>query len=79
VPRTTLTARYNGVPTRRDGHAHELNLAPAEELVLVDWIKVMGRCGIPLTHEMVAQHATVICRETVGDAWVRRFIGRHQD
>lgn len=40
VPRSTLQGRYHGVPTRSEAHAHQQKLTPAQEVVLVEWIKV---------------------------------------
>jgi transposase len=43
VARSTLTGRFNGMPTRKEAHEHEQKLQPAQEEVLVEWIKVMGQ------------------------------------
>ncbi|KAF8236325.1 hypothetical protein L208DRAFT_1160591, partial [Tricholoma matsutake] len=40
VPCSTLTDRWNGTSTCKEGHVHELLLTPAQEEVLVDWVKV---------------------------------------
>ena len=40
VPRTTLQDRFNGRDTRRESHAKEQKITPAQEEVLVVWLKV---------------------------------------
>ena len=50
VPRTTLTDRFNGVQTQKEAHKHQLNMTAAQEEVLADWAKVMGRRGLLMTH-----------------------------
>ncbi|KAG2744902.1 hypothetical protein P692DRAFT_20657765, partial [Suillus brevipes Sb2] len=47
VSRTTLTARYNGRQTRLEAHAKEQKLTPSQENVLKEWIKALGRRGLP--------------------------------
>jgi hypothetical protein len=42
VPHSTLSDRWNGTPTRKEGHEHELVLTVAQEEVLTEWVKVMG-------------------------------------
>ena len=42
ISRSTLTARYNGIPARNDAHEHQQKLTRAEERILADWIKVQG-------------------------------------
>jgi hypothetical protein len=78
VPRSTLTDRWNGTLTRKEGHAHELLLTPAQEEVLVDWIKVMGHRGIPLTATAITDYVTHIVGQ-VGESWVRHFKARHPE
>ena len=43
VPRSTLRDCCNGWKTRHEGHVHEQNLTPLQEVVVVEWVKVMGR------------------------------------
>lgn len=79
VPRSTLTDRWNGTPTRKEGHAHELLLTSPQEEVLVEWIKVMGHRGIPLTATTITDYVADIVGHTVGESWIRRFKARHPD
>jgi hypothetical protein len=79
VPRSTLTNRFNGIRTRKEAHAHQQNLAPAQEGVLVEWIKVMGRRGVPFTQRALQDFASDICGKPVGDSWPKRFLARHPD
>lgn len=77
VSKTTLTARFNGRKTRKEAHQHEMTLTHAQEEVLVEWIVEMGRRGVPLHASAVAQHASVISGEPIGEHWVQRFRVRH--
>ena len=77
VPHSTLTDRWNGTPTHTEGHAHELLLTAAQEEVLVDWIKVMGCRGIPMTTTVITDYVADIVGHAVGESWVRRFKGQH--
>ncbi|KAF8060895.1 hypothetical protein FPV67DRAFT_1423145, partial [Lyophyllum atratum] len=43
VSRSALTARYNGRATRAEAHAAQQKLTPAQENVLKEWIKALGR------------------------------------
>ena len=79
VSRTTLTARYNGRETRKEAHVKEQKLSKEEEDVLIAWIKVMGRRGIPFTPALVQEYASELAGEPVGETWLRRFAARHPD
>jgi len=79
VPRSTLTGRWNGTLTRKEGHAHELLLTAAQEEVLTEWIKVMGRRGIPMTATIITDYVADIVGHTVGESWVKRFRTRHPE
>jgi len=52
---------------------HELLLTPAREEVLVDWVKVMGHGGIPLTATVITDYVADIIGHAVGESWVRHF------
>jgi hypothetical protein len=77
VPRSTLTDRWNGTPTRTEGHAQELLLTAAQEEVLTEWIKVMGRRGILMTATTIIDCVAEIAGREPGASWVRRFKARH--
>jgi hypothetical protein len=79
VPRSTLTGRWNGTPTRREGHAHELLLTVAQEEVLTAWIKVMGCRGIPMTTTIITDYVADIIVHTVSESWVKCFRARHPE
>ncbi|KAJ7038921.1 hypothetical protein C8F04DRAFT_1179257 [Mycena alexandri] len=63
ISSTTLTARWNSRTTRVESHVERQKLSPAQELVLKEWIKVMGVRGVPLTMTAVAEYASVIVGE----------------
>ena len=77
VPRSTLTDRWNGTPTRTEGHAQELLLTATQEEVLTEWIKVMGRRGIPMTATTIIDCVAEIAGRELGVSWVRRFKACH--
>jgi hypothetical protein len=66
VPQSMLNDHWNGTPTHKEGHAHELLLTSVQEEVLVEWIKVMGCHGIPMTMTMITDHVANIVGHTVG-------------
>lgn len=79
VKRGVLGARFNGRKTRKEAHEHEKTLTFAQERALVDWVKEMGRRGIPLHASAVAHHASAISGTPVSERWVHRFRSRHPD
>lgn len=79
VPRSTLTDRYNGVQTRQDTHEKQQNLTRSQEQLLVEWAKVQGRRGVPISPTTLADHASDICGKPVGSSWPTRFLERHPD
>lgn len=52
-------------------------LTPAEEEILVEWTKVMGRHGIPLTQTTIAEYASEISGKAIGLSWASRFMKQH--
>ncbi|KAF7367161.1 DDE-domain-containing protein [Mycena sanguinolenta] len=79
VPRATLQSRRQGVLPRVEAHAHERVVSVVQEQVLVEWIKIVGRRGFPLSLETVGAYASAICGTTVGKSWPERFKARHPD
>jgi hypothetical protein len=79
VPKSTLTDRWNGTHTRKEAHENELLVTAAQEEVLVEWIKVMGRRGIPMTAAIITDYVADIVGHTVGESWVKRFKTRHPE
>ncbi|KAF9443064.1 hypothetical protein P691DRAFT_610598, partial [Macrolepiota fuliginosa MF-IS2] len=57
IPHSTLCDQIQGIPTCKQAHEHEHLLMSNQEDVLVEWIKGMGRRGLPVTQEMLSQHA----------------------
>jgi hypothetical protein len=79
VSRSKLTAWYNGRKTRVAANVGRQRLSPAQETVLSDWIRAVGRCGIPMSLPAVAQHASTILGEPVSESWATRFRARHPE
>ena len=42
IPHSTLANHIKGLPMHAEAHVSQQNLSPAEEEVLVKWVKVMG-------------------------------------
>jgi len=61
VKRGTLNNRLKGMKTCQEAHAHERLLSDAEEEVLVDWVKSLGRRGLPAIADMLREYASVCC------------------
>jgi hypothetical protein len=70
---------FLGGKTREDAHASERLLTAPQEEVLVNWVKVQGRRGVPMTYASVAQCAGEISGQHVGESWPKRFCRRHPD
>ena len=66
-----------GGKNRHEAHVGEQLLSEAQEEILVKWVKVQGRRGIPLTYASVAQCANAISGKQVGESWPKRFCRRH--
>ena len=79
IPWSTLTDWWNGTPTHKKGHTHELLVTAAQEEVLVDWIIVMGCWGIPMTATIITNYVAGIVGYTVGNLWVRCFKTHHPE
>ncbi|KAJ4488693.1 hypothetical protein C8J55DRAFT_486935 [Lentinula edodes] len=60
VSHTTLQRRINSGMSQAEAHAHEQNLSPAQEEILLEWIKVQGHHGVPLSLASVANYASDI-------------------
>lgn len=79
VSKTTLTARWNNRKTRQEAHEHQQKIPPVQEGILVAWIQVLGRRGIPLSPATVCDYASKLAGETLGDSWLGRFRERHPE
>jgi hypothetical protein len=75
VPHSTLGDRIKGLPT----HADQWALSVAEEEVVVEWAKVLGRWGVPMTYSTLTKYASEISGRHIGESWHKRFLTRHPD
>jgi hypothetical protein len=66
VPRSTLRNRLNGVQPHAETHMNQQTLLPAEEEILVEWAKVMGHDGVPLTYSTITTYASEILGKVIG-------------
>jgi hypothetical protein len=79
VPCSTLGDRIKGLPTRAEAHADQRALSVAEEEVVVEWAKVPGCWGIPMTYSTLTKYASEISGRHIGESWPKRFLARHPD
>ncbi|KAF7335145.1 DDE-domain-containing protein [Mycena venus] len=79
VPRTSVQDRANGVLIRSDAHLHERKLTKAQEDVLAEWIKCLGRRGVPLSLPTIGAYAAEIYGGPLGVTWATRFKKRRSD
>jgi hypothetical protein len=79
IPRSMLQDRFHGRKTRQEGHAHEQNLMPVQEDLVIKWVKVLGRRGVPVTQATLQDYASEICGKPIGETWPKRFMARHPD
>jgi len=74
-----ITHSLLGGKSRHEAHVEAQLLTPAQEEVLVEWIKVQGRRGVPMTYTSVGHAAAEILGKPVGEIWPKRFRKRHPD
>ena len=82
----TIIYRYKGGRSTREAHEEQQKLTPAEEVVLVDFVKQSAERGFPPTLKNIEQYADLVRKnrlgpncEPVGESWVGRFLDRHRD
>jgi hypothetical protein len=79
VSRTTLSRRHRGVSqSREDYKATQRVLTTPQEQQLVRYIKTLTERRIPPTRALIRQYASLLAPWELGDAWVTRFLHRHQ-
>lgn len=80
IPYTTLRNRYRGIrrPTK-EAHEHERLLDPAQEQVMVDWMRFLGFIGRPICRATVRPKFVDLCGRLPGKTWVWRFVNRHPE
>ena len=76
VKRGTLTNRLKGVKPRKGAHAHERALSEAEEEVLADWARTLGRRGYPVTLDMLGEYASVNILRYCCTTYLNSFMNR---
>jgi len=75
------------MPTRQDAHAYRQNLSPAEEQLLLSWIRTEDLSGSSPTYARIRamansmyQHQTTPLRTlSIGKNWINRFKKRHPE
>ena len=81
VPPTTLSNRFSArTSSCQEAHIHQQALNPAEEDILICFIKESGACGVPCTKQSVYNYASSICNgRYIGQHWVNCFLDCHPD
>jgi Tc5 transposase DNA-binding domain len=77
-PELTLRRRRNYGLSKRDSHAHQQLLSPAQEEVFAHWIVTLEADGHAPTHNTLREMAGQISLEnggpaTMGKKWLRSF------
>ena len=63
--------------TREKAHEHQHLIPVVMENLIVEWIKVQGRRGVPVTYRTLTQYVSEITGKHVGTSWPKRFMKRH--
>jgi hypothetical protein len=80
VDQVTLRRRWRGVQAPRETkNLAQQNLAPQQELGLVEYIKELTDLGIPPTRDMVQNFGSAVAEKDLSESWVQRFLNRHRD
>ena len=81
-----MSRRLHGQRSATEASAQRQKVKPAEERVLVDFIKESADRGFPLVHSQVEDLANSLLASRegpdaapVGQNWVDRFLTRHRD
>lgn len=79
VDRTTLSRRHQGRTQSYAAASQQRQLLnPQQEAELVQYIERCTERGLPPTREMIRNFASVIAKWDASDAWVTRFLHRHE-
>ncbi|KAJ7446085.1 hypothetical protein FB451DRAFT_1055306, partial [Mycena latifolia] len=76
----TIHRRLKGtVKTRIAAHGAFQRLTPGKERVLVEWVKLYGFAGLPLSRTTIAGKVFELCGQMPGRDWLDCFLRRHPD
>jgi hypothetical protein len=79
VAPSTLQDRVSGGGTRQKSHEKRQVLSPAQESVLLRWIKDMEKIGFPVQTAVIRAMAAEISSTEVGRTWADKFMERHPE
>lgn len=79
VAHTSLQDCYRGVLPKKKAHTLQKKLTSVQEDILVQWIKVQGCRGVPISPSAVTDHAAAISGTKIGQSWPQRFMACHPD
>ncbi|KAF8238005.1 DDE-domain-containing protein [Tricholoma matsutake] len=54
-------------------------LSVAKEEVVIEWAKILGRWGVPMTYSTLTKYVCEISGRHIGESWPKRFLTRHPD
>ena len=82
IPRSTLQARHNAVPTRREARVSMQILSSTQEQMLASWCLDLEALGMAPNHIHLREMASLIIRINggsghLGKNWVVRFLQRN--
>jgi hypothetical protein len=75
----TISRRFHGKNTHSLAAESQQCLSYTQETQLVDWIKEMGRRGLPMTPALIIEYASEIHGKRLGEKWLRLFRKRNPD
>jgi hypothetical protein len=70
---------FIGGKSPHEAHVNEQLLTEAQEEILVNWVEVQGRRGVPMTYSSVALCAGVISGKQISASWPKPFCKHHPD
>src|SRR5258706_8521757 len=76
IPYDTLRRRFLKLcQSRRHAHGKQQLMSPAQETVLVDWIKHLSSLGHPISKRTIRKKACDLCGCKPSKNWIPRFLG----
>jgi hypothetical protein len=80
VDRSTLSRRHRGVQQPRDSaNVHQRKLNPQQEDYLAKYVESLIARHLPPTREMIGNFASAICKKSILESWITRFINNNSD
>ena len=83
IPRSTLSDRLRGIPSRHEAQRKHRAISPAVERSLIRWVDDMDASGFPPRLNLFKATAARLVSEDegppLGSTWLRGFLNRHPE